>query len=324
LDHGALLAEHWQFTANETAFFLTLINLARAGNDALKRVLSQQLQAQREQARELAQRFRARSIEQERRNKLEADYYLSWNWQWLHVLTGLESRVSILGYIQRGGTPSPLDRLLATRVGAAAADLVAAGTFGVMVAARGDARIQIFSLEPPQQLDEAGNDAVLGVQRTHVGSSETMERMLVVRDLETLRPNTAVRDMSAPFALAGDAAIVAAKHADVIRVVALSGKEPPKELSVRAGFERLALSADGQRLAVMYATAEPEVWDVATGKLVSTLSGRRALLSATGRYALAWDANQQPTARTEPSQRHGIACLMLISHCFAITNPILL
>ena len=56
----------------------------------------------------------------------------------LEQLTGLESRVSILGYIQRGGTPSPFDRLLATRVGAAAAHLVAEGTFGVMVAARGD------------------------------------------------------------------------------------------------------------------------------------------------------------------------------------------
>jgi ATP-dependent phosphofructokinase / diphosphate-dependent phosphofructokinase len=56
----------------------------------------------------------------------------------LEQLTGLESRVSILGYIQRGGTPSPVDRLLATRVGAAAADLVVQGTFGVMVAARGD------------------------------------------------------------------------------------------------------------------------------------------------------------------------------------------
>jgi ATP-dependent phosphofructokinase / diphosphate-dependent phosphofructokinase len=56
----------------------------------------------------------------------------------LEQLTGLESRVSILGYVQRGGTPSPVDRLLATRLGSAAADLVAAGTFGVMVAARGD------------------------------------------------------------------------------------------------------------------------------------------------------------------------------------------
>jgi 6-phosphofructokinase len=56
----------------------------------------------------------------------------------LEQLTGLESRVSILGYVQRGGTPSPVDRLLATRLGSVAADLVKAGTFGVMVAARGD------------------------------------------------------------------------------------------------------------------------------------------------------------------------------------------
>jgi len=55
----------------------------------------------------------------------------------LEQLTGLESRVSILGYVQRGGTPSPVDRLLATRLGSAAADLVPEGTFGVMVAARG-------------------------------------------------------------------------------------------------------------------------------------------------------------------------------------------
>ena len=58
--------------------------------------------------------------------------------QQLEQLTGLESRVSILGYVQRGGTPSPVDRLLATRLGTAAADFVAAGTFGVMVAAHGD------------------------------------------------------------------------------------------------------------------------------------------------------------------------------------------
>ena len=56
----------------------------------------------------------------------------------LEQLTGLESRVSILGYVQRGGTPSPVDRLLATRLGSAGADLVNAGASGVMVAARGD------------------------------------------------------------------------------------------------------------------------------------------------------------------------------------------
>jgi 6-phosphofructokinase 1 len=56
----------------------------------------------------------------------------------LEALTGLESRVTILGYVQRGGTPSAADRLLATRLGSAAADLVDQGVFGVMVAARGE------------------------------------------------------------------------------------------------------------------------------------------------------------------------------------------
>ena len=55
----------------------------------------------------------------------------------LEELTHLESRVSILGYVQRGGTPSPADRLLATRLGSACTDLIHENVFGVMVAARG-------------------------------------------------------------------------------------------------------------------------------------------------------------------------------------------
>jgi 6-phosphofructokinase 1 len=56
----------------------------------------------------------------------------------LEALTGLECRVTILGYVQRGGTPSAADRLLATRLGTACADLVQERVFGVMVAARGE------------------------------------------------------------------------------------------------------------------------------------------------------------------------------------------
>ena len=56
----------------------------------------------------------------------------------LEVLTRLESRVTILGYVQRGGTPSAADRLLATRLGTACADLIQEGVFGLMVAARGN------------------------------------------------------------------------------------------------------------------------------------------------------------------------------------------
>jgi 6-phosphofructokinase len=56
----------------------------------------------------------------------------------LEELTHLESRMTILGYVQRGGTPSPADRLLATRLGGACGNLIHEGVFGVMVAARGD------------------------------------------------------------------------------------------------------------------------------------------------------------------------------------------
>ncbi len=56
----------------------------------------------------------------------------------LEELTHLESRLTILGYVQRGGTPCAEDRILATRLGSACADLINEGKFGVMVAARGD------------------------------------------------------------------------------------------------------------------------------------------------------------------------------------------
>ena len=53
-------------------------------------------------------------------------------------MTGLEARETILGYVQRGGTPSPQDRILATRFGTHAAELIAREKFGRMVALKGD------------------------------------------------------------------------------------------------------------------------------------------------------------------------------------------
>lgn len=55
----------------------------------------------------------------------------------LEKLTGQEARVSILGYLQRGGKPSAADRLLATRLGNACAELIMDKQYGVMVAAKG-------------------------------------------------------------------------------------------------------------------------------------------------------------------------------------------
>ena len=52
-------------------------------------------------------------------------------------VTGIESRVTVLGHLQRGGTPTAFDRILATRFGALAADLVADGIYGKMTALKG-------------------------------------------------------------------------------------------------------------------------------------------------------------------------------------------
>lgn len=56
----------------------------------------------------------------------------------LEEMTGFETRVTVLGHVQRGGTPSSTDRILATRYGVAAYDFAKAGRFGVMAALRGD------------------------------------------------------------------------------------------------------------------------------------------------------------------------------------------
>lgn len=58
-------------------------------------------------------------------------------------LTGIETRETVLGYIQRGGTPSPMDRVLATRYGSAAAELIARRDFGKMVALRSNEIIAV-------------------------------------------------------------------------------------------------------------------------------------------------------------------------------------
>jgi 6-phosphofructokinase 1 len=55
----------------------------------------------------------------------------------LEESTGLESRVTILGHLQRGGAPSATDRMLATQLGAGCIDCIDKGIYGVMVATRG-------------------------------------------------------------------------------------------------------------------------------------------------------------------------------------------
>jgi ATP-dependent phosphofructokinase / diphosphate-dependent phosphofructokinase len=77
--------------------------------------------------------------------------------------TGFECRVTVLGHVQRGGSPTPRDRVLATRYGLKAADLVEEGRFGTMAALQGDDIVAVSLVDavaelktvPPQWFDVA-------------------------------------------------------------------------------------------------------------------------------------------------------------------------
>lgn len=104
----------------------------RVEHDRLRRAVDEASDDDEAQARLTYDRFeeaRSRSTE-EMAEQLEA-------------LTGLEARVTILGHVQRGGTPSPVDRVLATRLGTACAEAVAAGSLGVMIASRGEEAVPV-------------------------------------------------------------------------------------------------------------------------------------------------------------------------------------
>ena len=61
----------------------------------------------------------------------------------LEIATGYETRVTTLGHVQRGGTPTATDRILATEFGIRAADLAMAGDYGKMAAVRGNEFIAV-------------------------------------------------------------------------------------------------------------------------------------------------------------------------------------
>jgi phosphofructokinase-like protein len=70
----------------------------------------------------------------------------------IEARTGFETRVTVLGHVQRGGTPTPRDRVLATRYGLKAAELVDAGSFGRMAALHGDAIVDVSLEEATKEL----------------------------------------------------------------------------------------------------------------------------------------------------------------------------
>jgi 6-phosphofructokinase 1 len=95
-------------------------------------------------------------------------------------LTGAEIRVTVLGHVQRGGTPSPRDRLLASTFGVHAVDLVAKGRFNRMVAWRESGVIDVPLSDVtigPRAVDP--NDPLIGTARglgIHLGEQRAKPR----------------------------------------------------------------------------------------------------------------------------------------------------
>ena len=74
----------------------------------------------------------------------------------LEKLTGLEARCTVLGYMQRGGTPTAFDRVLSTKYGAKAMELAMEGKFGTLAVIK-DGKLDSVSLE-----DVVGNNKTIG------------------------------------------------------------------------------------------------------------------------------------------------------------------
>jgi phosphofructokinase-like protein len=70
----------------------------------------------------------------------------------------IETRVTVLGHVQRGGTPTAFDRVLATRLGIAAIDLVHEGTFGHMVGLQGNKVVSVPLSEALAELKTVDKD----------------------------------------------------------------------------------------------------------------------------------------------------------------------
>jgi ATP-dependent phosphofructokinase / diphosphate-dependent phosphofructokinase len=114
-------------------------SIVAVSEGAMSKEVAQQLEAAKDHKAN-AEKKKDRKAAKEEVKRIEKDRARSTHdlTERLEKLTGLESRVTILGHVQRGGIPSPADRLLATRLGTACADFIEQGHYGVMVASRGE------------------------------------------------------------------------------------------------------------------------------------------------------------------------------------------
>ncbi|GBD88789.1 pyrophosphate--fructose 6-phosphate 1-phosphotransferase [bacterium BMS3Abin03] len=88
----------------------------------------------------------------------------------IETSTGKETRVTVLGHLQRGGSPTPYDRILSTKFGAFAIELAANMKFGRMVALKGDEikNVKIEDAIANQKLVSEDNQALIAARRVGI------------------------------------------------------------------------------------------------------------------------------------------------------------
>jgi len=123
--------------------------------------------------RESNQRLRKgderQKIEQ-RLNAIEKDYSDNTNLlsHFLHQKTGLETRITILGFLLRGGVPSSVDRLRASQLGSSSVKLIEQGQFGVLVG------INNFQIDPIPLEEVAGKHKLLPLDHEWLTSAKSV------------------------------------------------------------------------------------------------------------------------------------------------------
>lgn len=89
----------------------------------------------------------------------------------IEEITGVETRVTVLGHLQRGGSPTPFDRILGTRFGVAAVEALVRGDFGKMVGLRGTGVRTVTLDEAVGQLKRVNPDGELVRAARAIGTS---------------------------------------------------------------------------------------------------------------------------------------------------------
>lgn len=125
----------------------------------------------------------AEGIAPEKRKKSAAQYVS----KMISERTGLETRQTVLGYTQRGGAPSPMDRILATRYGSSAVDLIANNDYGKMVTLNNDEIIPVTLEETAGKLKTVSEDHPLLLKAKWMGTCFGCKTTIEAEDLKDLQ-----------------------------------------------------------------------------------------------------------------------------------------